>query len=380
MMNKFFKIFKKQIVVEDEIVTEIIVKEPTICDIIKEKSGEDWSLSEKWNDFFICISYQDVDPSSRGFTKHYTYDRFHTTLKLFNGLGEPISDNFRKIEYNCSKFLIVGGEYGYNIINSHGKYVFDINFKSLDYLKKFNTIRCQLDNEKFNVLDEDLNLIFDKWYNIIYTTGFKDVYEVFGNKKWFLLKKDNTYLINLGFDNAPIFHYDKIRVKESGKFNYVLSDGSLYSSIWSDIEYTLEPTDGISIITNNSNVYIIKDGIILNEYNPYKEGKDIKIDKYHLYCFDLTKVYNKNGYEIINADLDCFSSEMKIHKNIWGYDYGEYEMIYMVSNKDNKYNYLNMETSQFMLKEFIDQCPNVYDPNKQIIVGNKIILIKDFLK
>ena len=283
------------------------------CQIVKYNDKfnvihNDILLSEQWFDsiqasaekFFVCINYTErgwryniIDERGLVFPENFSYANF----KVFNqekgiyaiymsgdcalyqrGSNEPISEKFSKIEG-----------------------------------LKDNYARAQLYNT-YNFFDENGKKMWDEWKNLIikptdvWHEGFQLIYDSQGRCNYINIKTGDILSNEWLYDGGTFYEGFATVKNKKGETNFLKVDGTLLSDIWYDTmircgEYFAVGTKGVEMtfLDKNGDIPIHKTwkhAIAFNgEYGLIRNDDNEKV----------TTIINRNGNEVADIDLNCFS-------------------------------------------------------------------------
>lgn len=143
--------------------------------------------------------------------------------------GESPENIFNSVCYLESGYTKVQLNKKWNLINEDNEIISDKWFNKIyDFKNGYNRVRL---SNKWNFINKNGEYLSDEWFDKIYDFE-NDCAQVLLNKKWNLINTDGEYLSNEWFDYIGAFNGAYARVLLNRKWNAINTDGKFVSNKW----------------------------------------------------------------------------------------------------------------------------------------------------
>ena len=276
--------------------------------------------------------------------------KFKTTNSLYKSYFDTETQKKEKLQFNTKCNLIITQKENINLWkNILNKYYPDLEVKTFSKKKKDNLTNKDILNTDFLIINNSITKLYsNNNINITITNNFDKNYSIIENSLYDSFLNEN--LENSDFNNVFIFNWNNIIFDSFEKIIKIDKNNLIYYLTCSLNKYFLT---NINIDQKYLN-YLIKSGIIINDYNQnfetYKNNLYLnKINFYQNY-----KTLNDEEYDL-NFDFDFFYKIINNELIIKSYE----------SNPDLISNILiNLELSEFEKELYSNLFDGIDNTNK----------------
>lgn len=273
-----------------------------IFDIIEDFEGEN----------AVAYNYNDSRLKS---DKDKNYKEYHIISSYGNDIN--LKYKYSHVKQVAENIFIAKENKKYILIDSTGERIGNIEFDTCPYYGFRNGYLIIVNEGKSNLLTEDGNLLYKKWYDSVDISydGFSVIRE---NGKYNYLDKDENLLSTTWFDYAKPFNGNNAVIKLNDKEQIIDNRGDLKSEVYDEIFYSYK---GYRVVRKDEKYNIIgEDGKTLSD-------KWVNYSHNVLYENNLRYVENEeNQANYIDLESNPALSEWKEHlTSISNGFFGSYE-------------------------------------------------------